>query len=58
MMVEHVHFLVVVVRLMEELDPVHFILILTIVLIGRPPPISIIASKLGFPLVYLSSSKL
>jgi hypothetical protein len=43
---------------LEELDLVQFILVLTIVSIGQPPPMSIIASKLCFTLVYLSSYKL
>jgi hypothetical protein len=44
--------------LLKKLDPIQFVIVLTIVLIRRHPPISIIASKLGFTLVYLSSCKL
>ncbi len=43
---------------LEELDLIQFAIVLTIVLIGQLPPKSIIASKLGFTLVYLSSCKL
>ena len=43
---------------LEELDLVQFVLVLTIVLIGRLWLISIIASKLGFTLVYSTSCKL
>ncbi len=38
--------------MLKELDPVQIVLVLMIELIGLPPPISILASKLGFTLAY------
>ncbi len=44
--------------MLQELDPVQFVLVLTIMLIGQPLPISILASKLDFTLIYLPFCKL
>jgi hypothetical protein len=56
--INHCRFFSRSISVLEELDPVQYVLVLTIVLIGQPPPLSIIASKLGITLAYLSSCKL